>query len=77
MPRFLLNGLSGREALLIDPARAKDHAALAEKFGFTDMLAQLFGVAPKPYVVDGIGIVPVVGIISKGGFAPGEDDGSR
>jgi signal peptide peptidase SppA len=64
--RFLTNGLSGREPLLIDPAKAKDHAVLAEKFGFTDMLAQLFGVAPKPYVVDGIGIVPVVGVIGKG-----------
>jgi signal peptide peptidase SppA len=30
------------------------------------MLAQLFGVAPKPYVVDGIGIIPVVGVIGKG-----------
>jgi signal peptide peptidase SppA len=64
--RFLTNGLSGREPLLIEPAKAKDHAVLAEKFGFTDMLAQLFGVAPKPYVVDGIGIVPVVGVIGKG-----------
>lgn len=64
--RFLTNGLSGREPLLIDPAKAKDHAVLAEKFGFTDMLAQLFGVAPKPYVVDGIGIVPLVGVIGKG-----------
>jgi signal peptide peptidase SppA len=64
--RFLTNGLSGREPLLIDPTKAKDHAVLAEKFGFTDMLAQLFGVAPKPYVVDGIGIVPVVGVIGKG-----------
>jgi signal peptide peptidase SppA len=64
--RFLTNGLSGREPLLIDPAKAKDHAVLAEKFGFTDMLAQLFGVAPKPYVVDGIGIIPIVGVIGKG-----------
>jgi signal peptide peptidase SppA len=64
--RFLTNGLSGREPLLIDPTKAKDHAVLAEKFGFTDMLAQLFGVAPKPYVVDGIGIIPVVGVIGKG-----------
>ena len=64
--RFLTNGLSGREPLLIDPAKAKDHAVLAEKFGFTDMLAQLFGVAPKPYVVDGIGVIPVVGVIGKG-----------
>ena len=64
--RFLTNGLSGREPLLIDPTKAKDHAVLAEKFGFTDMLAQLFGVAPKPYVVDGVGIIPVVGVIGKG-----------
>jgi signal peptide peptidase SppA len=65
--RFLTNGLSGREPLLIDPAKAKDHAVLAEKFGFTDMLAQLFGVAPKPYVTaDGIGVIPVYGVIGKG-----------
>jgi signal peptide peptidase SppA len=64
--RFLTNGLSGREALLIDPAKAKDHAILAEKFGFTDMLAQLFGAAPQPYVVDGVGVVPIVGVIGKG-----------
>jgi signal peptide peptidase SppA len=64
--RFLTNGLSGREALLIDPAKAKDHAVLAEKFGFTDMLAQLFGAAPQPYVVDGVGVVPIVGVIGKG-----------
>jgi signal peptide peptidase SppA len=63
--RFLTNGLSGREPLLIDPAKAKDHAVLAEKFGFTDMLAQLFGVAPKPYVQNGIGTIPVVGVIGK------------
>jgi len=64
--RFLTNGLSGREPLLIDPAKASDHAVLAEKFGFTDMLAQLFGVAPKPYVVGNIGVIPVVGVIGKG-----------
>lgn len=64
--RFLTNGLSGREPLLVDPTKAKDHAVLAEKFGFTDMLAQLFGQAPAPYVVDGVGIVPIVGVIGKG-----------
>ena len=64
--RFLINGLSGREPLLIDPARAKDHSVLAEKFGFTDMLAQLFGAAPQPYIVDGIGVIPIVGVIGKG-----------
>ena len=65
--RFLLNGLNGREALLIDPAKANDHRALAEKFGFTDMLAQLFGETPKAYIAeDGTGVIPVAGVIGKG-----------
>jgi len=69
--RFLTNGLSGREPLLIDPAKAKDHAVLAEKFGFTDMLAQLFGIAPKPYVTaDGVGVVPIFGVIGGPRLTP-------
>ena len=66
MSRFLTNGLSGREPILIDPAKAKAHADLTEKFGFTDMLAQLFGVAPKPYVTaEGVGVIPIIGVIGK------------
>ena len=65
--RFLLNGLNGREALLIDPAKANDHRILAEKFGFTDMLAQLFGEIPKAYIAeDGTGVIPIAGVIGKG-----------
>ena len=64
--RFLTNGLSGREPLLIDPVKARDYAVLAEKFTFTDILAQIFGVAPKAYISDGVGIVPIVGVIGKG-----------
>jgi signal peptide peptidase SppA len=64
--RFLLNGLSGREALLIDPSKANDHRVLAEKFGFTDMLAQLFGEVPKAYIAeDGTGVIPIAGVIGK------------
>jgi len=64
--RFLLNGLNGREALLIDPAKADDHRVLAEKFGFTDMLAQLFGEVPKAYIAeDGTGVIPIAGVIGK------------
>ena len=65
--RFLLNGLNGREALLIDPAKSNDHRVLAEKFGFTDMLAQLFGEVPKAYIAeDGTGVIPIAGVIGKG-----------
>ena len=64
--RFLLNGLNGREALLIDPAKANDHRVLAEKFGFTDMLAQLFGEVPKADIAeDGTGVIPIAGVIGK------------
>lgn len=69
--RFLINGLKGREALLIDPARAADHADLVEKAGFTDLLSQLFGDQPEAYLMDRedgskVGVVPVRGIIGKG-----------
>lgn len=64
--RFLNNALNGRSPLLIDPAIAKSHADTAEKFGFTDLLAQIFGDAPKPYKVGSVGIIPIVGVIGKG-----------
>jgi signal peptide peptidase SppA len=71
--RFLLNGLNGREALLIDPAKANDHRVLAEKFGFTDMLAQLFGEVPKAYIAeDGTGVIPIAGVIGGPGLSPFE-----
>jgi ClpP class serine protease len=67
MLRFLNNGLQGREALLIDPAKATDAKALAEKYAFTDVLAKLFGDRPQAYVrADGIGVIPVMGVIGKG-----------
>jgi protease-4 len=63
--RFLTNALSGREALLIDPAKATDHKKAAEAAGFTDMVAALFGSAPKPYKAGSVGIIPLQGVIGK------------
>ena len=65
MSRFLTNGLSGREPLLIDPAKAKAHADLSEKFGFTDIISKLFGETPQPYIVDNVGVIPIAGVIGK------------
>jgi len=64
--RFLNNGLKGRESLLIDPAKAQDFAAVAEKFGFSDMISKLLGARPEAYVMDGVGVIPVSGVIGKG-----------
>ena len=66
MTRFLSHALKGREPMLIDPSKAQDFAVMAEKFGFSDMLAQIFGVAPVPYIQDGVGVIPVAGPIGKG-----------
>ena len=63
--RFLTNALSGREALLIDPAKATDHMKAAEAAGFTDMVAALFGSAPKPYKAGSVGVIFLHGVIGK------------
>ena len=64
--RFINKALNGRSPMLIDPAIAKQYAVDAEKFGFTDLIAQVFGEMPKPYKVGSYGIVPIVGPIGKG-----------
>ena len=64
--RFLNKALNGRSPMLIDPVIAKQYSADAEKFGFTDLLAQVFGEVPKPYKVGSYGIIPIVGPIGKG-----------
>jgi len=64
--RFLNKALNGRRPMLIDPNTAKQYAIDAEKFGFTDLIAQVFGEMPKPYKVGSYGIVPIVGPIGKG-----------
>ena len=63
--RFLTNALSGREALLIDPARAKQHADTASAFGLPEMIAQFFGEKPKAYKAGRVGVVPLRGVVGK------------
>jgi protease-4 len=63
--RFLTNALSGREALLIDPIRAKQHAEAAQAAGLGEMLAQFFGDKPKAYKAGKVGIVPLRGVVGK------------
>lgn len=65
MSRFLTNALSGREALLIDPVRARQHADAASAFGLPDMIAQFFGERPKAYKAGKVGIVPLRGVVGK------------
>jgi signal peptide peptidase SppA len=64
--RFLSNGLRGLEPLLINPVRAKDYVEASKAAGLGDMIVQLFGEAPKPYVVGTTAVIPVSGPIGKG-----------
>lgn len=64
--RFLSNGLRGLEPLLINPVRAKDYVEASKAAGLGDMIAQIFGEAPKPYVVGTKAVIPVSGPIGKG-----------
>lgn len=65
--RFLQNGLKGREPLAIDPHRAADAKAIADKYAFSDIIAKLLGDRPQAYVrQDGIGVIPIDGVIGKG-----------
>jgi signal peptide peptidase SppA len=52
--------------MLIDPVIAKQYAIDADKFGFTDLLTQVFGEVAKPYKVGSYGVIPIVGVIGKG-----------
>jgi protease-4 len=63
--RFLTNALSGREALLIDPVRARQHADAANAAGLGDMIAQFFGEKPRAYKAGKVGIVPLRGVVGK------------
>ena len=63
--RFLTNALSGREALLIDPAKAKQHADAAKAYGLPEMIAQFFGEKAKAYKAGKVGIVPLRGVVGK------------
>jgi signal peptide peptidase SppA len=64
--RFLNKALNGRSPMLIDPVIAKQYAIDADKFGFTDLLTQVFGEVAKPYKVGSYGVIPIVGVIGKG-----------
>jgi signal peptide peptidase SppA len=64
--RFLSQGLRGLEPLLINPVRAKDYVEASKSAGLGDMIAQLFGESPKPYVVGNVAVVPLSGPIGKG-----------
>lgn len=64
--RFLSHGLRGLEPLLINPVRAKEYVEASKAAGLGDMIAQLFGEAPKPYVVGTTALIPLSGPVGKG-----------
>jgi signal peptide peptidase SppA len=58
-----LHALLRNEPLLIQPQVL---AAFIERCGLREAIEDLFGAAPKPEIQDGVGIIPLSGIIGKG-----------
>ncbi len=65
--RNLIKAINGNRPFLVDYRIAKDHLELKGKQGFTDLLSQIFGETPKPYLTQGgTFVIPIVGMIGKG-----------
>jgi protease-4 len=65
--RNLIKAINGNRPFLVDYQIAKDHLELKAKQGFTDLLSQIFGETPKPYMTQGgTYVIPVMGMIGKG-----------
>lgn len=74
--RNLIKAINGHRPFLVDYNIAKEHLELKSKQGFTDLLSQIFGEAPKPYQTQGgTFVIPVMGMIGKG-LSPLEAIGS-
>lgn len=74
--RNLIKAINGHRPFLVDYQIAKEHLELKSKQGFTDLLSQIFGEAPKPYQTQGgTYVIPVMGMIGKG-LSPLEAIGS-
>ena len=64
--RSLIKAISANRPFLVDYSIAETHIEAIKKHGFTDLLAQLFGPAPKPYAVGSTFVIPIYGMIGKG-----------
>lgn len=52
--------------MLLDPTRAQELSDAFKKYVFTDILSELFGDAPSPYMTDDfVAVIPVYGVIGK------------
>ena len=64
--RSLIKAISANRPFLVDYSIAEAHIEAVKKHGLTDLLAQFFGPAPKPYAVGPNYVIPVYGMIGKG-----------
>jgi ClpP class serine protease len=64
--RSLIKAISANRPFLVDYSIAEAHIEAVKKHGFTDLLAQFFGPAPKPYAVGSTFVIPIYGMIGKG-----------
>jgi ClpP class serine protease len=73
--RSLIKAISSARPFLVNYQIAEAHIEAVKKHGLTDLLAQFFGPAPKPYAVGSTYVIPIYGMIGKG-LSPMEAIGS-
>ena len=63
--RSLIKAITASRPFLVDYSIAETHIEAVKKHGFTDLLAQFFGPAPKPYQVGATYVIPITGMIGR------------
>ena len=61
----LIKAINSSKPFLVDYSLAKQHIEMSQKYGMTDMITQLFGESPEPYMVNSTCVIPIYGMIGK------------
>jgi ClpP class serine protease len=64
--RTLIKAISGGKPFLVDYQIADQYLQLKKSAGLADLISQIFGEKPKPYMAGSTYVIPVQGMIGKG-----------
>lgn len=64
--RSLIKAINTGKPFLVDYQIADQYLQLKKSAGLTELISQMFGDAPKPYMIGSTYVIPVQGMIAKG-----------
>jgi ClpP class serine protease len=64
--RTLIKAINGGKPFLVDYQIAEQYLQAKKSAGLSDLISQIFGEKPKPYMVGSTYVIPVQGMIGKG-----------